>query len=141
MAFQDIKQIQNETIHERTCIMLYQFNSQEVKQIVNVAKMAGIKEYIDLQSKHGGCTLREILDDEVSEKEEATIKEKAIILNHVVANKMNLFMELLKKCRLKRPIIAVVTEQSIDWTLAHLLVNLASERQAINEGQFNKAHQ
>ena len=119
--------------------MLYQFTSQEIKQIMNVARMAGIRESIELHAKHGGCTLREILDHQISEKEETNIKEKTIILNHVASAKMNLFMDLLKKCRIKRPIIAVVTEQSIEWTLAHLLVNLVSERQAINEGQF-KAH-
>ena len=140
MAFEEMKQIQNENIHERSCIMLYQFTSQEIKQIMNVARMAGIRESIELHARHGGCTLREILDNQISEKEEANIKEKTIILNHVASAKMNLFMDLLKKCRIKRPIIAVVTEQSIEWTLTHLLVNLVSERQAINEGQF-KAHQ
>lgn len=138
MSFEEIKQVQNENIHERSCIMLYQFTSQEVKQIMNVARMTGIKDYIELHAKHGGCTLREILDDQISEKEEANVKEKAIILNHVTPTRMNLFIDTLKKCRIKRPIIAVVTEQSIDWTLTHLLINLVSERAAISKGQFSE---
>lgn len=136
MAFEEMKQIQNENIHERSCIMLYQFTSGEIKQIMNVARMAGIKECIELDGKHGGCTLREILDNQISEKEETAVKEKTIILNHVAPAKMNLLMELLKKCRMKRPIIAVVTQQSIDWTLSRLLFNLVSEREAISKGDF-----
>ena len=136
MAFEEMKQIQNENIHERSCIMLYQFTSGEIKQIMNVARMAGIKDYIELHAKHGGCTLREILENQVNDKEETMVKEKTIIFNHVSPNKMNLLMDLLKKCRMKRPIIAVVTQQSIDWTLSHLLVNLVSEREAISKGDF-----
>lgn len=140
MSFENIKQVRNEAIHERSCIMLYQFNDQEIKQIKNVARMIGIKECIELQSKHGGCTLREILDDQMNETEEASVKEKTIILNHIAPARMSMFIDTLKKYRMRRPIIAVITEQSIEWTLSHLLINLVNERVAISKGELNKHH-
>ena len=51
---------------------------------------------------------------------------------------MNMFIDGLKKCRLRRPIIAVVTEQSIEWKLENLLVNLVNERAAVRSGEFNR---
>lgn len=140
MSFENIKQVRNEAIHERSCIMLYQFTDQEIRQIKNVARMTGIKECIELQSKHGGCTLREILDDQMNETEEASVKEKTIILNHIAPARMNMFIDALKKYRMRRPIIAVITEQSIEWTLSHLLINLVNERVAISKGELNKHH-
>ena len=48
---------------------------------------------------------------------------------------MNAFIESMKKCRIPRPLIAVVTETSIHWTIEELISNLAAERIALKNNQ------
>lgn len=138
MSFENMKQIQQVNVHERSCMMLYQFSKEETRQIMNVARMTGIKDFIELKPSYGQCTLREILDQKQEEGEETKVREKTLILNHIAPARMNMFIDGLKKCRLRRPIIAVVTEQSIEWKLENLLVNLVNERAAVRSGEFNR---
>lgn len=138
MSFENIKEVKEEIVHERACMMMYYFTSQEIKQIQNVARMTGITDCILLSPIHGQSTVRDILDGQIRQGEGEGIKEKAIILNQVSATRMSAFIEGLKKCRMKRPLIAVVTSTSIEWTLNELLENLASERAAIQSGTFSE---
>ena len=138
MSFEEMKDFKNEIIHERACILMYDFAQQEIKQIQSVARMTGITDCILLSPSHGENTIRNILDGEMKQGETESIKEKAIILNQIPTTRMRAFIEGLKKCRIKRPLIAVVTETSIEWTLDELLRNLASERAAIQSGTFTE---
>ncbi|MBE6022872.1 MAG: DUF3783 domain-containing protein [Cellulosilyticum sp.] len=136
MSFENMKEMSQVQHHERSCMMMYYFTMQEARQIMNVARMIGIKDCITLKPSHGNNKVREILDNTLTESEDMAIKEKTIIFNGIPSARMNLFIDTLKKCRIKRPIIAVVTEQTIDWTLNELLINLANERSALNRGEF-----
>lgn len=138
MSFENMKDFKNEIIHERACMLMYNFSQQEVKQIQNVARLTGITDCILLSPSHGENTIRNILDSKIEQSEIEGIKDKAIILNHISPTRMQAFIEGLKKCRIKRPLIAVVTETSIEWTLDELLKNLASERAAIKSGTFTE---
>lgn len=140
MSFETMKENEAKKVHERSCMLMYYFTPQEARQIMNVARMTGIKDHILLKPSHGAATIRDLLDDKAEETHGEAIKEKAIIFNGIEASRMSLFIDSLKKCRIKRPIIAVVTEQSIDWSLNTLLVNLANERTALNKGSFS-AHE
>lgn len=150
MSFENMKQIEGKNIHERSCMLMYHFTPQEVKQILNVARLTGIKDYILLKPADEEKVIREILDGsaEEGEKQEksqertnAEIKEKAIIFNGILPQRVSLFIDSLKKCRIPKPLIAVVTEQSINWKLRKLLINLSNERIAIRKGDFREHDQ
>lgn len=138
MSFENMKDVENEVIHERACMLMYHFSQQEIKQIQNVARMVGITDCILLGPSQGENSIRNILDGEIKQGEGESIKEKAIILNQISNTRISAFIEGLKKCRIKRPLIAVVTATSIEWTLDELLNNLASERAAIRAGDFSE---
>ncbi len=140
MLFENIKDIKTSEIHERSCMMMYYFTPQEERQIMNVARMTGVRDIITLKPSFGGNKIREILDNQAVETEVEGLKEKAIIFNGIPSPRVSLFIDGLKKCRIKRPIIAMVTKQTIDWTLEELLINLANERSSINRGEFS-AHE
>ena len=137
MSFENMKDIKTGEIHERSCMMMYCFTPQEMRQIMNVARMTGVKDIITLKPNLGGNKIREILDNKAVETEVECIKEKTVIFNGIPSQRVSLFIDGLKKCRIKRPIIAIVTEQTIDWTLEDLLINLANERSSINRGDFS----
>ena len=135
MSFEKISNQDHKVIHERSCMILYSFSQQEVRQIQNAARISGIREFIMVTPQQAGTTVRAILDNEITSGEEGC-KEKAIIFNHIPSMRMNAFIEALKKCRIKRPLMAVVTETSINWKLDELISNLIEERRAVSAGQF-----
>ena len=141
MSFENMKEMNEAILHERSCMMMYYFTPQEARQIMNVARMTGIKDCITLTPSHSQNQIRAILDNQLEETTDetvlgSTVKEKAIIFNGIPSARVSLFIDGLKKCRIRRPIIAVVTEQSIEWTLNDLLINLSNERAAISRGEF-----
>lgn len=138
MSFEKMKDINQTAIHDRACMMLYHFTPAELKQIQSVARLTGLKDQILLSTKHSEVQIRDILDNKLSESDVECLKEKAIIFNNTPSTRMNAFIEGLKKMRIQRPLIAVVTETSIDWTLSELLMNLVQERQALRNNQFMK---
>ena len=58
-----------------------------------------------------------------------------MIFNNITQLKINGFLDSLKKMKIARPLSAVVTETTIDWTLNKLVYNLIQERNALKAGQ------
>lgn len=139
MSFESIQNQAEKVIHERSCIMLYQFSPAELKQVQNVARLTGLRDQIILKVSDADNTLRIILDDAERQEAAGGIKEKAIIFNNIPASRMNAFIEALKKYRMSRPLMAVVTEHSINWTISELMRNLQEERSSLS-AQKGTAH-
>lgn len=136
MSFKKMNAYEAQLLHERSCIILYHFTPQEIKLIQNAGRMSGITESIVMGPMQAGTVVREILEDHMQVGEEG-IKEKAIFFNHIAPPRMNAFIEALKKCRMRRPLMAVVTENAIDWTINEWLGHLLEERSAVRKQQFS----
>ena len=79
--------------------------------------------------------IKDILDGNISDDNENTWSEKAIIFNNIPTNRVSGFLDGLKKMKIRRPLTAMVTEVSIDWKLDTLIYNLREERKSIAKGQ------
>ena len=126
MTFKKINENEQNNIHDRSCIILVNFNNKEV---------AAIKDRIVLTSKNGNTKIKDILDGNISDDNENTWSEKAIIFNNIPTNRVSGFLDGLKKMKIRRPLTAMVTEVSIDWKLDTLIYNLKEERKSIAKGQ------
>jgi len=131
MTFKKINENEQNNIHDRSCIILVNFNNKEVAAIKTVSSFAGIKDRIVLTSKNGNTKIKDILDGNISDDNENTWSEKAIIFNNIPTNRVSGFLDGLKKMK----ITAMVTEVSIDWKLDTLIYNLKEERKSIAKGQ------
>ena len=133
MSFEKMQNIN--AVHERSCLIAYQFSANEIRAIQNVARLTGVKDIIVVTEKNCDTKVQDILENKLSENTNKGIKEKALIFNNIAATRMNAFIEGLKKMRVNRPLIAVVTEHSINWTLKELVINLNEERSAFKNNQ------
>lgn len=124
----------------RACIILYNFNGKELKNIKNYGSILGLKDQIELYSKNANSLIKNILDGNIDESCEDGRKEKAIIFNNISNQKISIFIDTLKKVRINNVLKAVVTETSINWTLNEVVSNLVLERAAINKGDFSHKH-
>lgn len=134
MTFKKIDEVNN-NFHDRSCVILVDFNQKELSAINAVCRFVGIKDLIVLTGKEANTKVRDILDNNISEGEADENIEKAIVFNNIQNNKVMGFFDGLKKLKIRRPLCAMVTEVSIEWTLATLIDNLKQERIAMSKGQ------
>ncbi len=136
MTFKKINDNEQQNIHDRSCMILVNFNNKELTAIKTVSSFAGIKDRIVVNSKNGNTKIKEILDGNIADDNEEVWNEKAIIFNNIPTNRVSGFLDGLKKMKIRRPLTAMVTEVSIEWKLNTLIYNLKEERKAIAKGQF-----
>lgn len=134
MSFTEINNIEKD-IHDRTCVMIVNFNKKESALIKNICGFIGIRDCIFLDTKNGDTLIKDILDNNISLDCEDGLSNKAIIFNNIPHVKINSFLDNLKKMRINRPLSAMVTETTLNWTLNKLIANLLEERRAISEGK------
>lgn len=138
MSFENMKEAKINNTHERSCIMIVNFNAKEQSMIRNVSSLMGIKDQIILKDKNNNSIVRELLNSNILDDCNNGIKDKAIIFNNIPHAKINAFLGSLKKVKINNILSAVVTETSIDWTLNKLLMNLVEERKAMKSGKIVK---
>jgi hypothetical protein len=134
MSFTEINNIEKD-IHDRTCVMIVNFNKKESALIKNICGFIGIRDCIFLDTKNGDTLIKDILDNNISLDCEDGLSNKAIIFNNIPHVKINSLLDNLKKMRINRPLSAMVTETTLNWTLNKLIANLLEERRAISEGK------
>lgn len=135
MTFEKINDKEQANIHDRSCIILVNFNNKELNAIKTVSSFVGIKDRIVVTSKNGNTKIKDILDGNISDDNEDTWSEKAVIFNNIPSNRVMGFLDSLKKMKIRRPLSAMVTETSIDWALNTLVYNLKEERKALSKGK------
>lgn len=134
MTFTKINDVDNNT-HNRDCVMIVNFNKKEFTLIKNICGLIGVRDCIFLDKTNGNSIIKNILDNDISSDCEDGFVNKAVIFNNIPNKKINSFLESLKKIRINRPLTAMVTETSIDWTLNNLIYNLVEERKALSSGK------
>ena len=135
MSFEKIDINNKETVSGRNCIIIYNFNSKELKSIKNYANILGIKDHIILSSKDAESIIKDVLENNLVSNCEDGIKQKALIFNAISPAKMNMFIENLKKIKINNILKAVVTETSKEWTVNTVISNLIAERIAMKTGK------
>lgn len=120
---------------DRVCVLLYNFNAKDLGMLKNICNLIGLKDQIILMPKNATTLVKDILNNNIDESCEDGLKHNAVIFNNVDHVKIHSFMETLKKFRIQRPLIAVVTETSIDWELNTVIQNLIEEREALKSGK------
>ena len=136
MTFKKINENEQQNLHDRSCMILVNFNAKELAAIKTVSNFAGIRDRIAVASKNGNTKINDILDGNMLDDNEEVWSEKAIIFNNIPTTRVSGFLDGLKKMKIRRPLTAMVTEVSIDWKLNTLIYNLKEERKAISKGQF-----
>ncbi|OON95859.1 MAG: hypothetical protein ATN32_06880 [Candidatus Epulonipiscium fishelsonii] len=135
MSIVKLDALENNLFHHHICIIAYNFSIKEHIQLKNVAKLNKIGDIIFIDSAYTSNTLKAILDNQIESGDKSKFPTKALIFCGVPKKQLNSFLEGIKKVRIKGHLTATLTETSVNWTLEHLLSNLAEEKKA-----FGAAH-
>ena len=125
MTFKNLKELN--TTESRSCALVFNFNNKELIKIKSVFRLSGISDIIIL----------DILDDNILEDSEEKINSRAIIFNNIESRKISAVSDNLKRLKVQRPLLATVTETSINWDLKNLLYNLQEEAISLNSSKVS----
>ena len=135
MSFEKLNETSINNIHDRSCVLVVNSNKKESATIKNMGRLVGIRDFIFVDSKNGNTIIKDILENNISQDNEEVWTNKAMIFNNINQIKINGFLDSLKKIKIAKPLSAIVTETTIDWTLNKLVYNLIQERKAIQAGK------
>ena len=84
MTFKKINENEQQNLHDRSCMILVNFNAKELAAIKTVSNFAGIRDRIAVTSKNGNTKINDILDGNMLDDNEEVWSEKAIIFNNIL---------------------------------------------------------
>jgi hypothetical protein len=125
-----------DVLDNNKCILIYGFDEEERQTLYNIKEQEGLPDYRIITDTMTSMTLRNMIEGlklEVVSKE--LPGEKVIIFNNLSDNELDKAIKSLRSNLQTKPILAVVTPTSIDWTFADLLEHLIEEREFFRNGQ------
>ena len=135
MTFKDLKELS--TTEDRSCALLFNFNNKDLMTIKNIFRLIGIRDVIILKNDNLNTTIKDILENNLLEDSEEKINSRAIIFNNIESRKISAVSDNLKRLKVQRPLMAAVTETSINWDLKNLIYNLQEEAISLNSSKVS----
>lgn len=123
-------------LENNKCILIYGFNEAEKETLHKIKEEEALPEYRTITDTMTLMTLRSIIDGIKLELVSKPLpEEKVIIFNNLSDNELDNAIKSIRSNLQTKPILAVVTPTSIDWTFADLLEHLIEEREFFRNGQ------
>ena len=133
MTFKSLKDI--DITESRKCALVFNFNNKDLMTIKSVFRLSGISDIIILKNDNLNTIIKDILEDNLLSDSEDKINSRAIIFNNIESKKISAVSDNLKRLKVQRPLLATVTETSVNWDLKNLLYNLQEEAISLNSSK------
>jgi hypothetical protein len=123
-------------LENNKCILIYGFNEEEKEILHNIKEGEALPDYRNITDTMTLMTLRNIVEGIKLELVSKPLpEEKVIIFNNLSDDELDRAIKSIRSNLQTKPILAVVTPTSIDWTFADLLEHLIEEREFFRSGQ------
>lgn len=111
-------------------ILIFGFAEEEKQIMHDLLTQNSLPSYKVVEESMGKMKIRDILEGLKLEVYNCRLsEEKVILFNNLNDEELNKSIKLLRNNLKSKPILAVVTETSIDWTFESLLNHLIEERE------------
>ena len=135
MTFKKLKDI--DITESRKCALVFNFNNKDLMTIKSVFRLSGISDIIILKNDNLNTIIKDILEDNLLSDSEDKLNSRAIIFNNIESKKISAVSDNLKRLKVQRPLLATVTETSVNWDLKNLLYNLQEEAISLNSSKIS----
>ena len=116
-------------------VYAFGFTAEEEKRINTRFSEMGIPEIVRIDKRQGSVKLRDIIEKGTSGEGEMELDEHIVLFNEVSERGVYALMQEIKSLDVPKPIFAVVTENSIEWTFEDLASHLLQEKRAFEKGK------
>jgi hypothetical protein len=117
-------------MNDRARILVFGFSSEEQSRIDEHLAALGIPAPTRLERRHGKVVIGEILRKGAIGEKEFDCDERLVLFSNLSDAGVRSLIQEFKSIETLKPIFAVVTESSINWTLEHLMSHLIEEKRA-----------
>ena len=115
-------------------ILVFGFDAGEQRRIDEGLAVIGVPAAVKLRPSQAAASLRSILEEGRDGPEgsgELAVLQPLVLFHNVSDGGVQALMRFFRQASGRRPIFAVVTPTSIEWTLAQLAGHLQAERAAL----------
>jgi hypothetical protein len=116
-------------------VYAFGFTQEEESRINALFAEMGIPEIVRIGKQQGSVTLRDIIEQGRIGDSETELDERIVLFHEVSEKGVYALMQSIKSIEVPKPIFAVVTEHSIEWTFEELAHHLLQEKKAFEEGR------
>jgi len=125
-------------------ILVYGFSVEEQRRIDDGLAAFGAPPALKVRPGQGGVVLRRILagkgpagagPETPPAAGEPAAQERLVLFHNLSDSGVQALLRFFREAVGSRPIFAVTTPTSIDWTLGRLLAHLMEERAALEKGR------
>lgn len=111
-------------------VLIYSLEDKEKELLKNFLDTKNLPNLININEEMGRMTIKDILNNLKFQVCNCSLpKEKTIIFNNFSDIELDEAIKFIKGSFTEMPILAVVTEKSIDWTFEDLIKHLIEERE------------
>ena len=111
-------------------ILVFGFTDAEQAVIDTRLAEIGVPLPLRLEKRHGSVVIGDILRAGVIGTEVFDCRERLVLFSNLSDTGVRSLMQVFKSLEIPKPIFAVVTETSINWTLRQLMEHLIEEKRA-----------
>lgn len=111
-------------------ILIYGFNKEEEDIINNLLLKSKLPSYKVIEESMGKMKIKDILENLKFEIYDCKLpQEKVVLINNFDDKELNTIISAIRNSFSSAPILAVITETSINWSFDYLLKHLIEERE------------
>jgi hypothetical protein len=119
-------------------ILVYGFSAEEQRRIDEGLASLGVPPALKARPEQGGVVLRRIFAGESPAAAAAAgeVGRQPLVLFHNISDSgVRALLGFFREATAGRPLFAVSTPTSLEWTLEELVAHLEQERAALGEGR------
>ena len=120
-------------------ILVYGFSAEEQRRIDEGLASLGVPPALKARPEQGGVVLRRILAGEsaaaATEAAEDVGRKPLVLFHNISDSGVRALLGFFREAARGRPLFAVSTPTSLEWTLEELVAHLEQERAALEEGR------
>jgi len=117
-------------LDNKNMVLYYNLSPDEQDLIKGLSNENGVLRTKEITSKMGDMTIRDIIKGlEFITVNDSLPKDSLVLFNNISDGGLSSIIKGIREKFKKRPIMAVVTETSQDWSFKHLIEHLIEERE------------
>jgi hypothetical protein len=120
---------------DKARIYTFGFTVEESKRIAAGLEELNVPPPIAIARNQWQVTIGDIIDNNRHGSEKTDCSERLILFFNISDRGINALIQYFKGLAVPQPIFAVVTDNSIKWTLSQLMDHLLAERNALDENR------
>jgi hypothetical protein len=125
-----LREYEEACMSERARILTFGFTSDEQARIDESLVALGVPSTTQLKAEQGQVVLKDIIDRGTVGQQRFNCRERLVLFHNISDAGLRSLIQMFKAFEVPRPIFAVVTETSINWTLEQLMEHLVEEKRA-----------